>query len=139
MDFSSPFYFVPSIAAPVVAVHSSASSPRQWDGYRKLLDADVPFITPQLSGYGAPSTWPNGKSVTLQEEAQRVIESFPQEPVDLVGHSYGGAVAFQAALMASQRVRSLTAYEPVLFGLLRQDGASVLQAEEIEGIAHRLA
>jgi len=139
MDFSSPFYFVPSTAAPVVAVHSSASSPRQWDGYRKLLDADVPFITPQLSGYGAPSTWPNGKFVTLQEEAQRVIESFPQEPVDLVGHSYGGAVAFQAALMASQRVRSLTAYEPVLFGLLRQDGASVLQAEEIEGIAHRLA
>ena len=139
MDFSSPLRYLPSTAAPVVALHSSASSSRQWDGYRNLLDADVPFITPQLYGYGTRSTWPNGKPVTLQQEAERILEAFPQEPVDLVGHSYGGVVAMQVALMASQRVRSLTLYEPVLFGLLRQDSASVLQAEEIEGIGHRIA
>lgn len=139
MDSSSPLHFFPPAGAPVVAVHCSASSPRQWDSYRSLLDPDVPFITPQLSGYGAQSTWPNGKPITLQEEAERILETFPQEPVDLVGHSYGGAVAMQVALMVPQRVRSLTLYEPVLFGLLRQDSGSSLQAEEIEGLAHRLA
>jgi pimeloyl-ACP methyl ester carboxylesterase len=139
MDFSSPLRFLPSTAAPVVAVHCSASSPRQWDGYRSLLDPEVPFITPELSGYGAQSTWPSGKPVTLQEEAKRILETFPQDPVDLVGHSYGAAVALQVALMASQRVRSLILYEPVLFGLLRQDSESSLQAEEIGGVARRLA
>lgn len=139
MDFSSPLRILPSTAAPVVAVHCSASSSRQWDGYRSLLDPDVSFITPQLSGYGARSRWPNGKPITLEEEAERILETFPQEPVDLVGHSYGGAVAVQVALMASQRVRSLTLYEPVLFQLLQQDCASFLQAEEIGGIARRLA
>jgi pimeloyl-ACP methyl ester carboxylesterase len=139
MDFSSPLHFVPSTAAPVVALHSSASSSRQWDGYRSLLDPDIPFITPQLSGYGTRSPWPNGKPITLEEEAERILEDLPQEPVDLVGHSYGGVVALQVALMASQRVRSLTLYEPVLFQLLQKDSGSSLQAEEIGGVARRLA
>jgi len=139
MDFSSPRRFPSSTAAPVVAVHCSASSAHQWDGYRSLLDPEVPFITPQLSGYGTRSPWPNGKPVTLEEEAERILGTFPQEPADLVGHSYGGVVAVQLALMASQRVRSLVLYEPVLFQLLQQDSGSALQAEEIGGVARRLA
>ena len=103
MDFSSTRRIPSSTAAPVVAVHCSASSAHQWDGFRSLLDPEVPFITPQLSGYGTRSPWPNGKPVTLEEEAERILGTLPQEPVDLVGHSYGGVAAVQLALMASQR------------------------------------
>jgi len=41
------------------------------------------------------------------------------EPVDLVGHSYGGAVALRIAQEETQMVRSLTLIEPVAFYLLR--------------------
>jgi pimeloyl-ACP methyl ester carboxylesterase len=38
--------------------------------------------------------------------------------VHMVGHSYGGAVALQAALQYPHRVRSVAVYEPVLFPVL---------------------
>src|SRR4051794_24730764 len=46
-------------------------------------------------------------------------------PIHLVGHSYGGAVAFKIATSAAyaNRIRSLTLIEPVLPTLLRESAA----------------
>jgi pimeloyl-ACP methyl ester carboxylesterase len=41
--------------------------------------------------------------------------------VDVVAHSFGAAVAVKLALTHPDKVRSLTLYEPVLFGLLPDD------------------
>jgi len=52
-----------------------------------------------------------------------------------VGHSYGGALALQIALQRPRRVRSLTLYEPVAFGLLDSSDPAWL---EIRGVARQL-
>ena len=131
---------VPSGRAPTIAIHSSASSPRQWDGYRALLDPDAPLLTPTLLGYDSDAEWVRGLPVTLEAEAQNLMDVLlaAGQPAHLVAHSYGGAVALQVALLWPQRVRSLTLYEPSAFHLLRRDSASLAQVEEISAIARRV-
>ena len=53
------------------------------------------------------------------------------QPVHLLGHSYGAAVALQLALRWPERVASMTLYEPVRFALLSDvDGASAAEAAQ---------
>jgi len=117
-------------AAVMLALHSSAASGRQWDPYRPLFPKAVALHAPDLLGCEAGAdAWPAERAVTLQEEAQRIVDQhWPAAPdgVHLVGHSYGGAVALQIALRWPERVRSLTVYEPVCFALLRDDGDGAL-------------
>jgi pimeloyl-ACP methyl ester carboxylesterase len=122
----------------VVALHCSASGASQWAPYRESLAAAL--IAPDLIGYAAPGECDGAGPVTLAAEAQRVatLMRAVRGPVDLVGHSYGGAVAVQTALLDAHRVRTLTLYEPVLFHLLLEDPCSAGQAREIQSIAREL-
>ncbi|TFZ05504.1 alpha/beta hydrolase [Ramlibacter henchirensis] len=125
---------------PIVAIHSSASSPRQWNGYAEWLDPAAPLHTPCLLGYESDQQWTNGSPVTLEAEAEHVLpEVRAQHGVHLVAHSYGGAVAIQAALLRPGLVRSLTLYEPSAFHLLEQDEGSAAHAGEIRAVAGRVA
>lgn len=110
----------------VVALHCSGSSGRQWDAYVPRMPAGMRLFAPDLMGCGREHAWTQGVPVTLEAEAMRVIEAFPGdgEPVHLVGHSYGGAVALEIAMRWPRRVRSLTLYEPVRFALLDDEETS---------------
>jgi pimeloyl-ACP methyl ester carboxylesterase len=55
--------------------------------------------------------------------------------VHLVGHSYGGATALRVALTMPRQIRSVTVYEPVLFGVLRDCYGRGRPAAEIWEIA----
>lgn len=110
--------------APVIALHGSAANGGQWRAYAQALPQGVRLHTPDLLGYGAGPAWPAAAAaaLSLDDEVQALAPLFARlpQPVHLVGHSYGGAVALQIALRWPQRVRSLTLYEPVRFALLRQ-------------------
>jgi pimeloyl-ACP methyl ester carboxylesterase len=124
--------------AVLLALHSSASSGRQWAAYRALLPEDITLHTPDLLGCEAGAVWPTGAAVTLQDEAQRIVDHWPDAPggVHLIGHSYGGAVALQIALLWPERLRSLTLYEPVRFALLRNDGDGALWRDIVSTAQH---
>jgi len=53
-------------------------------------------------------------------------------PLHLVGHSYGAALALEAARTLGSRVKSLTLVEPVSFHLLRLEGRP--EWGEVEGL-----
>jgi lipase len=109
----------------VVALHSTASSGRQWKNLTAHLEQKYTVITPDLSGYGGSSSWPGYASASLGGEANFVfslIEKFG-ERVHLVGHSFGGAVALKIAMMRPGWLRSLTLIEPALFHVLREGSA----------------
>jgi pimeloyl-ACP methyl ester carboxylesterase len=109
----------------VIALHCSLSSGNQWARLSEELAATHRVITPDISGYGN-NRGPFDLPTTLSEEVD-LLEDRLQEatgPIHLVGHSYGGALAFKIATDSplANRVRSLTLIEPVLPTILRDNG-----------------
>lgn len=129
-------------ATPVVCLHSSAASSRQWR--RLVADNQGPWAwhTPDFFGHGGRPGWPELMPSRLAVEANGVLAGLPfreDEGFHVVGHSYGGAVALQLALQAPRRVLSLTLYEPVAFGLLPALGPDEPEWVEVLDAAARLA
>ena len=106
--------------APVVALHASASTGHQWDSLTGYLAGRFRVIRPDLPGYGKSSALGNG--ATLADVVSAIARLFREigEPVHLVGHSFGGAVALKAARMMPHMIRSLVVIEPAAFHLLRR-------------------
>jgi len=110
----------------VIALHCSLGSGRQW---AKLTDALGPayrVIAPDISGYGG-NRGTLDLPLTLADEVAFLRDRIDQAagPIHLVGHSYGGAIAFKMATASpiASRVRSLTLIEPVLPTLLKENAA----------------
>jgi len=127
---------------PLLALHSSASLGGQWKALSQSLAWERDVLTPDLPGYGtAAESAALMHAADLETEADWLLAQAgpPDRPLHLVGHSYGGAVALKLALMAPQRVRSLTLIEPVLFHLLRQAGGPGAKLErQILGVRDRV-
>ncbi|MCC8942098.1 alpha/beta fold hydrolase [Bradyrhizobium sp. Arg68] len=108
--------------ASVVALHCSLGSGRQWEKLAAALGG-YRFLAPDISGYGMRACgrdWPrtlDGEITRLDAELRAV-----EGPIHMVGHSYGGAIAFRMATASpyAHRIRSLTLIEPVLPTLLRE-------------------
>ncbi|HEY1288713.1 MAG TPA: alpha/beta fold hydrolase [Burkholderiales bacterium] len=109
----------------IVLLHCSGSSGAQWRALVAQLDARQRVAAPDLVGHG-----------TLAGEAApvRSLMGCLDEPIHLVGHSYGGALALHIARTRPERVRSLTLVEPSAFHLLRDGEAmdAVALSEIIE-------
>lgn len=126
---------------PVVALHSSASSKSQWENLTRDLAGQYEVHALNLPGYGSSvSRGTQSGMVAVAEPVLAQIEQL-QTPVHLVGHSFGGAVALNAALARPDLVKSLTLYEPAVFHLLENGGsddAGLLdQLKDVEAVLHQ--
>ena len=119
------FYRQAGTGTPVVMLHSCASTGAQWRTMTEKLKSEHRVITPDLPGHGRTAALSLAGPNSLGAEAAIVLDLIEtlDEPVHLVGHSYGAAVAVSAAMQGSNRIRSLTLFEPSLFHLLRDGSA----------------
>jgi pimeloyl-ACP methyl ester carboxylesterase len=109
---------------PVVLVHSSGMSSRQWRRLESELSTTHRVVMPDLLGYGDSTPFPDDDRFhfVLDELAlERLVDQLATEagPVHLVGHSYGAFLALLVAIHRPAIVRSVAVYEPVSFGVLR--------------------
>lgn len=105
----------------VIAAHCSSASHREWNQLMERLADQYTVIAPDLVGYGGSDSWPEDRPWEPSVDSEilvRLAEMHPG-PVHLVGHSYGGAMAVEAAAALGDRVASLSVVEPVTFHLLR--------------------
>jgi pimeloyl-ACP methyl ester carboxylesterase len=109
---------------PCVLVHSSVSGNRQWRALSNELGDRHRFLAVNLYGYGETPPWPAATRQSLADQARLIAAVCDEvgEPVDLVGHSFGGSVALESAALLGPRVRSLVLLEPNPFYLLEQGG-----------------
>jgi pimeloyl-ACP methyl ester carboxylesterase len=77
---------------PVVLVHSSGFSGRQWRHLAgELVARGQRAIVPDLSGHGRSSPWPEPEPFSFRVDVDHVIGLLSaQGPAHLVGPSYGG-------------------------------------------------
>ncbi|WP_424975643.1 alpha/beta fold hydrolase [Dinoroseobacter sp. S124A] len=94
--------------APIFAIHGSASTGRQWQSLAACLGSASAVIAPDLPGYGG--TPPDLDRLSYLEAALSQVPG----PVDVVAHSFGGAVALMLANRNPGQVRSVTLYDPVM-------------------------
>jgi pimeloyl-ACP methyl ester carboxylesterase len=115
--------------SPLVLLHCSGADRHIW---KKTMDAwsgmaDMPprrILRPELFGCGETAPWPGRAPPRLDDVVDLVCRALSDiaEPIDLVGHSFGGAVALQFTRRMPERVRTLTLLEPTGFFLLRNGG-----------------
>jgi pimeloyl-ACP methyl ester carboxylesterase len=110
----------------VIALHCSLGSGRQWAKLTEALDPTYQVIAPDIAGYG-DNRGALDLPLTLADEVAFLVDRIDAGtgPIHLVGHSYGGAIAFKMATASplASRVRSLTLIEPVLPTLLKESAA----------------
>lgn len=106
---------------PVILVHGSMSSHRQWqsladrlrDRYR-LIAADLLLADPASRKLGA---------FTFAQDCAFIGALIDANPgAHVLGHSYGGVVAIKAAMANRDKIASLILIEPSCFHLLKQEG-----------------
>jgi pimeloyl-ACP methyl ester carboxylesterase len=108
----------------VIIAHCSSASHREWLPLIEQLAPEWRVFAPDFIGYGQSETWPEGRVFTGQADISILLElaSKSKKPVHLVGHSYGAAMALEAARELGGKVQSLALVEPVCFNLLRVEG-----------------
>lgn len=117
-------YTVRGEGAPVLAIHSSGLSVRQFKRLEAELAPTHRVILPELFGYGRSSRPDPSEPFHFVLDLlalERVVDAIG-EPVHLVGHSYGGFLALLLAIHRPRSLRSIAVYEPVSFGVLRSKG-----------------
>lgn len=121
---------------PVVLIHCSSSSHRQWRGLWELLQKDHRVIAIDMLDWGGTDAWSVERNTLLEDEAALVHELIKDvdEEVHLVGHSYGGTIAYHLAMTAPEKVKSLTLIEPML-GWILDPTADAALYKEIKDIA----
>lgn len=110
---------------PVLLAHCSSGNHRMWKTLTGQLAPSCRVLAPDFIGYGQSGRWPEGRVYEPDADMRVLVELANRagEPVHIVGHSYGAAMALEAArLLGPARVRGLTLIEPVSFHLLAAGG-----------------
>ena len=115
---ASGFTFYALAAGPadgrvVLLLHGFPQTSRSWSAVAPLLaEAGHRVVAPDLRGY-SPGARPGRVEdyvlAALVGDVVGFADALGAEQVDLVGHDWGAAVAWQAAARAQDRVRTLTA------------------------------
>jgi 2-hydroxymuconate-semialdehyde hydrolase len=98
--------------APVLMIHGSGPGVSAWANWRlvmPVLAAQRRVIAPDMVGFGDTER-PAGIAYVMEtwvRQALDVLDALQIERADLVGNSFGGALALALAIRAPQRVRRL--------------------------------
>jgi len=108
------FWEWPAQALPnLILIHGSRDHARSWDRVARALASDFRIFAPDLRGHG-DSSWAPGAMYSVPEyvlDVSALIDIVGGLPINLVGHSLGGAVALQYAGAYPERVKRVVCIE----------------------------
>lgn len=102
-----------------IALHCSLAHSGAWKRLGLCLDDVLTIRAFDLPNHGQSPDWQGGGDLT--EITVSALLTHLDEPVDLIGHSFGGVLCLRLALERPEMVRSLSLFEPVLMAIARED------------------
>jgi pyruvate dehydrogenase E2 component (dihydrolipoamide acetyltransferase) len=104
-------------STPVVLIHGFGGDLNSWLFTQPALAQEHPVYALDLPGHGSSSKQvDSGDLAFLASAAFALMTALELGSAHLVGHSLGGATAFELALSHPEQVKSLTLIAPVGFG-----------------------
>jgi 3-oxoadipate enol-lactonase len=97
---------------PVVLLHALGEQSADWSAVASALGASWPVYAPDLRGHGASDRPGQYTVAALTGDVAGMFDALGLRSVILVGHSTGGAAAYQFAARHPDRVSRLILEEP---------------------------
>lgn len=107
-----------------IALHCTLAFGGAWTGLASALPA-LSFVAPDMPSHGRSADW-DGISSFGETVYQATLAAMDDEPMDMIGHSFGAMIALRIAAEAPERLRSLTVIEPVFFAVAQADAPDTL-------------
>jgi pimeloyl-ACP methyl ester carboxylesterase len=95
---------------PLLLVHGTTADHQRWAPISPQLEPHFTVLAMDRRGRGMSGDGPEYNIMREAEDVAAVVESLDQ-PAAVLGHSYGGLVALEAALITG-RINRLILYEP---------------------------
>jgi len=115
------YYEQQGSGSPIVFIHGSYATTSTWKKMIEQLSSSHHCISIKLPGHCGtpdPKDFSNPTMNTELEILEQVITKLTDEPIHLVGHSFGGVVALALALKGSVALSQMTLFEPVAVWVL---------------------
>lgn len=97
----------------MLAIHGLTGHGQRWETVATRHLSDVAIAAPDLIGHGR-STWRAPWSIDANVAALAEVLAETTEPVVVVGHSFGGAIALQLAAAHPDAVAALVLLDPAV-------------------------
>lgn len=108
-----------------LALHCTLAFSGAWKGIAQRMGAEVTLIAPDMPSHGRSADW--DEQSNFSDTVYQAALSCMSEPMDVIGHSFGGATALRLAVNHPELVRSLTLIEPVFFHIAAVDDPEAMQ------------
>lgn len=113
-DVLCTYRFGPPGSARVLAIHGLTGHGKRWESLFTQHLPDVPAIAPDLLGHGR-SSWDAPWTIEANVAAlATLLDAQGGDPVVVVGHSFGGAVAMNLAAQRPDLVAGLVLLDPAV-------------------------
>ena len=126
---------------PTVFLHGIFEDPAFWQPVATALSARGETAMVDLLGFG-DSPKPLSSHFTLADHVDAVLKTlmrdFPDQPVRLVGHSFGATLALAVADAQPDLVRDVVAFSPLLLAPDGVAGATSAATAEIDEMHQRI-
>jgi len=131
------YYEQQGSGSPIVFIHGSYATTSTWKKIVQQLSLTHHCISIKLPGHcGMPDPddleLPNIN--TELDMIESVISTLTDQPIHLIGHSFGGVVALALALKGKVKIDELTLFEPVSTWVFESVGDKAMTAQVNEFI-----
>jgi pimeloyl-ACP methyl ester carboxylesterase len=108
---------------PTLLLHSTGVGSIQWLRFARRLK-DRHCLIPDFMNYAPSPDWVGEGPPDWQIDRDAVVKMVlaQDQPVDIVGHSYGGHIALHVAHDHPDRVRFMALHEPIAWGVFQNAG-----------------
>ncbi|XOV77886.1 MAG: alpha/beta fold hydrolase [Aestuariibacter sp.] len=115
---------------PIIFIHGSYATTATWKKMVEQLAASHRCILIKLPGHCGTTDPDDFANPTIETElaiVEQVASLLPDEPIHLVGHSFGGVIALAQALKGNLNISQLSLFEPVAVSVLNGEMNAVVQ------------